>query len=295
MGIPEHWRIDGETRVVGIIGDPVSHSLSPPMHNAAFAHYGMNWCYLPFPVSPSLLPDAIRGLRALGVVGVNVTIPHKEPVLPLLDEVEEEAKMIGAVNTIHIVEGKCLGYNTDVSGFREALRSEARFVPTGRRVAVLGAGGGARAVCAAVAREGAEEVIILNRTLARARRLADDLARLFPQVRFFFLPLEGKQVKELLPSCDLVVQATSLGMKGEGSPLQDPTVFHEGMVVVDLVYHPPETPFLRMARERGAKTVNGLSMLVYQGARSFEIWTGRPAPIAVMKQVVGLWAHQREE
>jgi shikimate dehydrogenase len=287
--------IDGETRVVGIIGDPVSHSLSPRMHNAAFAHYHMNWCYLPFPVPSPLLPDAIRGLRALGIVGVNVTIPHKESVLPLLDEVDGEARAIGAVNTIHIVEGRCFGYNTDAHGFREALRQEGLFAPSGRRVAVLGAGGGARAVCAAVAWEGAGEVVILNRTPERGRRLAEDLARRFPETRFSFLPLEGRLVKEVLPTCDLVVQATSLGMKGEASPVKEPTVFHKGMVVVDLVYQPEETPFLRMARAMGAKTVTGLTMLVYQGARSFEIWTGRPAPVAVMKQAIGLTLYHREE
>lgn len=278
-------RIDGHTRLVGLIGYPVEHTRSPQMHNAAFEALGLNYCYVPLPVAPADVGAAIAGLAALGFVGVNVTIPHKQAVIPYLDELSAEAQAIGAVNTIVFASGRRIGYNTDGPGFLRAL-TDRGFSVAGKRALVLGAGGAARAVVYALAQAGGEATVV-NRTEARAAALAAELRRYVPgPVQSG--ALDAEQIARLASAVDLVVNATSLGMGahvGE-SPWPADVPFPSAAIAYDLVYAGAAgarpTAFLRQAEAVGAQTLDGSYMLVYQGALAFEKWTGQSAPIEVM-------------
>jgi shikimate dehydrogenase len=279
--------INGHTKLVGLIGHPVEHSLSPAMHNSAFAALSLNWCYVPLPVLPERLREAIAGLRALGFVGANVTVPHKEAVMSHLDEVTPEAQAIGAVNTIAmslavVCEGRNIGYNTDWQGFLTAL-SEGGFDSQGKRAVVLGAGGAARAAVYALAHAGAQ-VTILNRTLARAQALVQDFSRLFPSLPFRFFSFTSQALEKQTTEAHLLVNTTPVGMWPEvdQSPWPEDLGFPGHLTVFDLVYNPRQTKLLRQARAAGAKGIGGLGMLVHQGAAAFELWTGEKAPVETM-------------
>jgi shikimate dehydrogenase len=274
--------INGQTKLVGLIGYPVEHSLSPAMHNSAFAALNLNWCYVPSPVPPERLGEAIVGLRALGFVGANVTVPHKQAVMCFLDEVTPETQAIGAVNTIVVREGRSIGYNTDWQGFLTAL-SEGGFDPQGKRAVVLGAGGAARAVVYALAHDGVQ-VTVLNRTPSRAQALIRNFSSLFPSTFLFALPLTLQTLEEQTANAHLLVNTTSVGMWPEvgRSPWPEALSFPSHLTVFDLVYNPGETRFLWQARAAGAKSIGGLGMLVHQGAAAFELWTGEKAPVGAM-------------
>lgn len=276
----------GVPTYVGLLGWPVAHSRSPAMQNAAFRACGLNWEYLLLPVRPEHVQDAVRGLRAFGFGGANVTVPHKQAVMAALDEVTTEARAIGAVNTIVHRDGRLVGYNTDALGFLRALR-EAGFDPRGCRAVVLGAGGAARAVVYALLAARAQ-VTIANRTVSRARDLGDQLGALFGS-RVIVLPLSAETLAPALAAADLLVNTTSVGMSHRddppmtADPLPAELSLRPGLVVNDLVYSPLETPLLRRARNAGADVVNGLGMLVHQGAAAFELWTGEKAPVEIMR------------
>ena len=269
--------INGQTKLVGLIGYPVEHSFSPIMHNSAFAALNLNWCYVPLPVHPERLGEAIAGLQALGFVGVNVTVPHKEAVMPLLDHVAPAAQAIGAVNTIVVRGGQGIGYNTDWQGFLTAL-SEGDFDPQGKRAVVMGAGGAARAVVYALAQAGAQ-VTVLNRTLARAQALVKDFSPLFPA-----LPLTLQTLEEQTAEAHLLVNATSVGTwPGVNQSIwPQGLAFPSHLTVFDLVYNPRQTRLLQQAEAVGAKVIGGLGMLVHQGAAAFELWTGEKPPVKTM-------------
>jgi shikimate dehydrogenase len=294
-GIPPLVR--GDTRVVGVFGYPVEHSLSPAMHNAAFAALRLSYIYIPFPVSPDALGSAIRSLPALGIVGVNLTIPHKENVLPFLDAITDEAREVGAVNTVHCVAGRLLGDNTDGRGFYEPLR-EIGLSFERKQVVVLGAGGAARSVVFRLLREGAN-VVLTNRTLARAERLAQDAADAGygAQMRVVDADETG-ELRDAIAGAELLVHTTRIGMHPatEALPSVPPEAFHPDLLVYDLVYNPVETRLLQEARRRGCRTLTGVKMLVYQGAAAFERWTGHWPPTAVMEAAVleGLNSPTRE-
>lgn len=275
--------LTGRTRLVGVIGWPVEHSLSPVMHNTAFAALGLDWAYLPLPVYPDHLGEALRGLRALGFAGANVTVPHKQAVLAHLDEVSHAAQVIGAVNTIVVREGSLYGDNTDAAGFITSLH-EAGFDPAGTYCALMGAGGAARAVVHALADAGALQMCVYNRSFRRARDLCRDMAKFHPDVRFE--PASLNDVSAIGDDTDLLVNTTSLGMwpHTEASPWPHDLPIRGHLTVCDLVYNPLETLFLTQARAVGAKTIGGLGMLVHQGAAAFEMWTSRPAPAETMRQ-----------
>jgi len=275
--------IGSGTKVVGVFGYPIRHSASPAMQNAAFRASGLDYVYLPFGVSPERLKRALLGLPALGICGVNLTIPHKENAIKHMDELSEEATVVGAINTVVVKSGKLKGYNTDVEGFLRSLSEDAGFAPEGEKVAVLGAGGASRSVLFALARAKVSRLMIANRTLGRAEKLAVEMSEKFPEVEIKVMPLGSDSLERQIPSCSLLVNATSLGMKGE-LPVSDADCFHEGLTVYDLVYTPLSTPLLEEAKKRGAKTFNGLSMLVYQGAASFRLWTGEEPPVEVMRR-----------
>ncbi len=286
--------IDGRTQLVGLIGWPVEHSLSPVMHNAAFQALGLPWCYVPLPVPPGKVEAAVRGIAALGFRGVNVTIPHKRAVIPVLDRLAPDAAALGAVNTVAVAredggQVTLIGHNTDAEGFIRALRRAGRD-PTGVRAVILGAGGAARAAVFALRRAGAAEVVVLNRTLSVAQALVADLEAVplpdggTPGGRLVALSLTPETVVESARAADLLVNATPLGMwpDVQSSPWPDGVPVPSHLTVYDLVYNPPQTRLLEQARRSGAQAVGGLGMLVEQGALALEIWTGKPAPVEVM-------------
>jgi shikimate dehydrogenase len=275
--------ISGRTTLVGVVGWPVEHSLSPAMHNAAFAALGLDWAYVPLPVYPDHLGEAVRGLRALGFAGANVTVPHKRAVLNHLDEVSHTAQVIGAVNTIYARDGLLYGDNTDAAGFLASL-DEAGFDPAGSYCALLGAGGAARAVAHALADAGALQVCIYNRNYAHARDLCQDMLKFHPDVRFE--PASFSRVSAIGEDTDLLVNATPVGMwpRTEEAPWPSGLSIPGHLTVCDLVYNPQETLFLTQARSVGAEIVSGLGMLVHQGAAALELWTRQPAPVATMRQ-----------
>jgi len=278
--------ITTDTKVCGLIGDPVEHSVSPAMHNAAFSHLKLDYIYLPFRVEKKHLAGAIDGARALGIKGLNVTIPHKVDVIPLLDGLDPLAEKIGAVNTIVNDNGILKGYNTDAGGFLEALL-QSGFKPQNKKAAVMGAGGASRAVCFALAENGAE-VVILNRQqeMHWAVGLAVSVSELCDR-KVKALELTDKNLEESLEGADLLVNATSVGMNPDaGQTPVDKKLLKPGLTVFDVVYNPVKTRLLSEAEEAGARTISGMDMLIWQGALAFEMWTGIKPPVAIMKEAV---------
>lgn len=272
--------ISGRTRVVGIIGDPVGHSRSPAMHNAAFAALGLDWVYVPFPVAGEDVAAAVAAVRALGLAGINVTVPYKQAVIPHLDRLTPLARRVGAVNTIVNRDGRLLGDNTDVYGFAATLRAH-RVRLRGRHAIVIGAGGAARAVLAALVDAGAARLTIANRTAARARALA----ALMRGPRRAVVPLAALADPALLGDAALVVNTTSLGLHGDALPPIAHAATPARCLFADLVYG-DETAFVRAARRARRPACDGSEMLLQQGARAFTLWTGRRAPLAVMRAVL---------
>lgn len=283
--------IDAHTQLVGLIGWPVEHSLSPLMHNAAFDALELNWRYVPLPVPPGQVGAAVRGLAALGFRGANVTVPHKQAVMPMLHSLAPNARQLGAVNTLVVGRRKdglaaVDGYNTDDKGFVGALRRGGFEPEEGGHAVVVGAGGAARAVVFGLLWSGIREVTVLNRTLERAQELISDLRGYpGPTSLLHALPLTPDSLIESASGARLLVNATPVGMW----PHEDASIWPEGvpvsahLTIFDLVYNPPETQLLRLARESGAHAIDGLGMLVRQGELSFEMWTGELAPDGVMR------------
>ncbi len=269
---------------LGVITGPDKQSTSPAFQQAAIDALDLGLRYERWATERSGLATRVTGLRAPSVLGANVTIPHKEAVMPMLDELDPLVKRIGAVNTIHNADGRLLGYNTDAEGFLRALRDDASFDPRGKHVAIAGAGGAARAVVVALCDAGAASVAILNRTSNRARRLADDTRLSAGPTSLEALDASPESWAKVAARTELLINCTSLGSAGaEESRSPVPAeVIRQETLVYDLVYRPTETCLLREARSRGAHTLGGLPMLIYQGAASLKIWTGRDAPIDVM-------------
>jgi shikimate dehydrogenase len=269
---------------LGVITDPNKQSTSPAFQQAAIDALGLDLVYERWPTEPSGLGTRVTGLRAPTVLGANVTIPHKEAVMPLLDELDPLVQRVGAVNTIINRDGTLSGYNTDVEGFLRALREDGGFDPRDKQVVIAGAGGAARAVVVALAEAGATSVAVLNRTIERGRRLADDLRAQTGTAALEALEATRENWAKVAARAEVLVNCTSLGTAGpeEGASAIPAEVIRPEMLVFDLVYRPAETRLLRDARSRGARTVGGLPMLIYQGAASFKIWTGRDAPVDVM-------------
>jgi shikimate dehydrogenase len=273
---------DARTTVVGVMGYPVRHSLSPLLHNAAFAALGLNWVSVAFEVAGGRAAAALDGMRALGVAGLSVTMPHKADVAAAVDECSAVATQLGAVNCVLNRDGRLYGDNTDGAGFVASLDRAAHFDPAGKQCLIIGAGGAARAVTLALADAGAASVTVVNRTAARAV----DVAALAGRVGR--VGETGAGVVALVAAAELVVNATPVGMEGSGAAgdgwLIAPSVLHAGQVVADLVYAPRPTPWLAAAAQAGATTVDGLGMLVHQASAQLELWTGLPAPVDVMWQ-----------
>lgn len=276
------WTLTGHTRIVGVIGWPIEHSVSPPMHNAAFRALDLDWCYVPFPVHPERVREALMGARALGLKGLNATIPHKQTLLSLMDELTPEARIIGAVNTVILRDERMIGHNTDAAGFLRALR-EAGFAPEGCFALVLGAGGAARAVVYALCGVGAQ-VMILNRTVSRACALADAFSQMIANARLAADALDRETLARVSQQVQLIVNTTPLGMwpQMDASPWPSEIAFPRQAFLFDLIYNPRETRLMRQARAAGAEAIDGLGMLVHQGAEAFYLWTGVQPPTDVM-------------
>ena len=268
--------INGKTKIIGLIGENIENSLSPFIHNQIIIKYSLDFCYLPFQVKEADLNKAIQGIKALNIKGVNVTFPYKEKVIEFLDEVEESARRIGAVNTIVNNKGNLSGYNTDVIGFKKSLQDKGKFVIKEKNAVVLGAGGAARGVIYTLLEEGIEEISIFNRTLEKAEKIKQDFSPFFPRSSINIFSFEQNNIKDKIKEANLLVNATSIGMAPQvcNTPLPDEKLFHPNLLVYDLIYHPAKTFFLKQAERAGAKIINGVPMLVYQGIESLYLWTG---------------------
>lgn len=277
-GMP--FSVSGTTRLYGIMGHPVTHSLSPMMHTFAFRQHKLDCIYLPFPVFPAQLAQAVAGVIALGVGGFNVTIPHKEAIIAYVDEVSAAARAIGAVNTVHVRDGRTIGYNTDGEGFLQPLHT--LHVPLTEIVTcLLGAGGAARAVAMALLEAGCPVLVLANRTQERAERLVAVLQEYFPEAQVYAVPFA--EAASVARQSGLLINATSVGLHNADGVLLPDTCFRPGQVVYDLVYRPLYTPLLHAARRSGATIIPGLDMLIGQGAAAFQIWTGLPFPVEAVR------------
>lgn len=274
--------ISGKTRVCGVIGDPIEHTLSPIMHNAAFNALKLDYAFLAFKVKAAGVENALNGMRALNIRGLNVTMPHKSTVINYLDKLDPAAKTINSVNTLLNREGKLLGFNTDGVGALKALRQNG-VEPKGRKVLLLGAGGAARAIAFIMVKE-ADELAVLNRTVKLAQELANLLEKTVNK-KIVAGSLSPKEIQQNLQDSDILINATSVGMKpnANDSPVA-PKLLRPNLAVMDIVYNPIETKLAKDAIAAGAKVISGVEMLIYQGAASFEIWTGKSAPVEVMRQ-----------
>ena len=276
--------IDGSTTLVGVFGAPIKHTASPAMHNAAFEALTMNWAYLAFHVDPQNLRAALQGARDMGLAGINLTVPHKILALDCVDEIDAEARKLGAVNTIAMEKGKLRGFNTDGYGFLRAVKEEFNLSLRGKRVLVLGAGGAGRGIAVKCALDGAARVIVANRTLAKIEPIAREIRN--TKTEFLSLALTADEIRRVIDEVDLVVNATSVGLKDGDSLGLGADLFSPRLRVYDTIYRPAETELLQIAGGAGAQVANGLGMLLHQGAKSFEIWTKRKAPLAVMRRAL---------
>ena len=269
--------------LIGLFGHPVGHSLSKTMHTAAIKALGIPWEYKLFDIHPSKLSLAIEGIRLFGLRGVNVTVPHKTAVMPYLDKISDTARLCGAVNTIVNVDGILSGHNRDFGGFMEALKYHG-FETKGKKILVFGAGGSARAIVSALSSLEASVIYLSNRTLKKAQTLAEGLTNVFP------VDFDNKTIDSYIRSVDAIINTTSLGMypKIVENPLDGIHFIPENLFVFDLIYNPWQTVFLQKARIAGCKTANGAEMLVRQGALSFKLWTGRDAPVDIMRNALAL-------
>ncbi|MDR2700289.1 MAG: shikimate dehydrogenase [Nitrososphaerota archaeon] len=274
--------VSGRTRVCAVIGDPVEHSLSPVIQNAAFYALNLDVIYTAFRVKPSDVANALSGIRALGVLGLNVTMPHKEAVIAHLDWIDDTAKFLNTVNTIHHKNGKMLGYSTDGIGAFRALKENGSD-PQGKRVLIFGAGGAARSIAHALIQE-ADELVILNRTVSEAEKLSELLKRKFGK-KISVGSLSSEVVKEKISDSDILLNTTSAGMNPNiNQSLVMSDILKSDLTVMDIVYNPYKTQLAKDAQAAGIKVISGVEMLIYQGAAAFEIWTGQQAPVQVMRK-----------
>lgn len=278
--------IRGETKVLGIFGYPVKHTFSPLIHNAAFRNKGLDYVYLPFEVKPEDLKEATKAIRALNLLGVSVTVPHKETIVPFLDDITEEALLSGAVNTILNRDGFLIGYNTDGEGYIQSLKNDTGFDPKGKTILILGAGGAAKGILASLAMRSPVRVIISNRTRSRASRLVKEFQGKFPDVELKSIDLKIDTLKRCLQDTHLLINATTMGMEGKETVKLPLASLPKDGIVSDIVYKPLDTPMIKQAESLGIKTHKGLGMLLEQGALGFKIWTGVEAPVEVMREIL---------
>lgn len=311
------FRVNGLTKMTGLLGNPVEHTISPVLQNSLFSSTGINGIYLPLKVPEGCLSDVVNGLRAVGFVGFNVTIPYKRAIIEYLDEISEEAELLGAVNTVKIERGRLLGYNTDGDGFMRAFSEQAGTDFAQKKVCILGAGGTARALAIRIALEGADKIHIINRTLLGAKMLAEKINQVMgrrghakktdtcdaPTEAIESIVMDSPPTAaaitasvaeagslesvRVLEQCDIIINATSVGMHPEmnACPLEEGFSFRQEQIIYDVIYNPTETKLMTLARRRGCTAVNGAGMLFYQGVKAFEIWMGSIIPVKKLNEL----------
>lgn len=270
-------------KIFGLIGYPVEHSLSPAMHNAAFSALNINAEYRLFPLKEDELKGFLAGLKENNIFGLNVTIPHKEKVMASLHNISPEARLIGAVNTIRVTQDRLEGFNTDGAGFLKHLTGDLKFIPADKNIAMVGAGGAAKAVCVYLTKEKPKSISIFDVNKTKAAALINHLKEHFANIEFKQADSsEGLDIR----GADLLINATPIGMQETDACLVNTESIHKNLLVYDLIYNPRETKLLETAKEKGATVSNGLGMLLYQGAAAFELWTGQKAPVEVMRKAL---------
>jgi len=269
-------------KLYGLIGNPVEHSLSPYMHNAAFSRLNIDAAYLPFLVEKGKLGPAISALKRTGISGFNVTVPFKSECIKYLDRIDPLAKAIGAVNTVVNKDRKLIGYNTDCTGFLRSVKEDLRFSPKGRDIFLLGAGGAARAVAFGLAKSNAKTIMIYDIMPLKVNALITDVKKSFPAVDI--IASGFKDMPRLIQGCRLLVNCTPVGMRSKDPLPIEAKLLHKGLKVYDIVYTPLKTRLVKTAEGKSIKAVNGINMLLYQGVLAFELWTGRKAPVSLMRK-----------
>lgn len=286
-------KISGSTRPFAVLGHPIGHTLSPVMHNAAFEKLGWDALYLAFDVKPDRLMSVLPAMRSMGFGGVNLTIPHKEVAFKGLEHLDASAQLLGAVNTVQFAnDGRMIGHNTDGFGFIRALEEAFGKAVAGDAVFVLGSGGAGRACALMAAQEGARAITLSDVEVERCQRVAAEIRARFPDVATRVAAGAAEQIADAREA-DVVVQATPVGMKEGDASLLPPEAFRPGQRAFDLIYHVPKTVFMRAAEQGGAQASNGLGMLLHQGARAFQIWTGVVPPIVEMRRALELAVYGR--
>ncbi len=275
--------VDGKTGIYGLFGFPVTHSLSPAMHNVAFNQLNINAIYLPFAVAPEKLKEAVNSIKTFGIQGVNVTVPHKENIIKHLDNLSEDAYIIQAVNTVVNKDGKLMGHNTDGYGFINSLM-EMKFNPKDKSFLIVGSGGAARAISINVAKHRAKEIFICDVIEEKAKKLKDYTKSVFSNC--YIEAVSPEDLKVLKNRIDILVNATPIGLKKDDPLVVDKQLLKRDIFVYDLIYNPAQTKLLALAEKMGLACSNGLNMLLYQGALSFKLWTGKNPPVAVMKKAL---------
>ena len=280
--------ITGHTRLTALLGSPVAHSISPLMHNEAFQLLDLDYTYLCFEVNEETLPAAVDGLKACGIRGFNLTMPNKNKIVELLDELSPAARLIGAVNTVVNDDGHLTGYNTDGVGYMQAVK-DAGYDITGKTITIMGAGGAATAICAQAALDGVEKIHIFARETSRfwdrTQKLAENINSTLPCKAVLHENKDTAALAQAISESALLLNATSVGMapNTEGTIIEDTSLYHPDLIVSDVIYNPRETRFLKEAREAGCRTFNGMYMLLYQGAEAFRLWTGKEMPVKEIK------------
>lgn len=280
--------ITGHTRLTALLGSPVAHSISPLMHNEAFQLLDLDYTYLCFEVNEKTLPAAVDGLKACGIRGFNLTMPNKNKIVELLDELSPAARLIGAVNTVVNDDGHLIGYNTDGVGYMQAVK-DAGYDITGKTITIMGAGGAATAICAQAALDGVEKIHIFARETSRfwdrTQKLAENINSTLPCKAVLHENKDTAALAQAISESALLLNATSVGMapNTEGTIIEDTSLYHPDLIVSDVIYNPRETRFLKEAREAGCRTFNGMYMLLYQGAEAFRLWTGKEMPVKEIK------------
>jgi len=281
--------VSGRTKIAGLLGNPVEHSVSPQLHNTISMCMGHDIIYVPFKVEKNDLEYAVNGLRAINVIGFNVTIPYKSDIIKYLDDVSDEALLIGAVNTVKNEKGRLIGYNTDAEGFRRSFVGETGYGFKNKRVAVIGAGGAARAIAMKVALDGAEHIDIANRTVSKALELSEFISEK-TGIHVRALSMNEAEERNILCQNEIIINTTSLGMYPEMDkcPVNDFSCFGKNHVFYDIIYNPLKTKLMKEAEKQGCKVINGLGMLIYQGIYAYEIWTGSKLPETIKDELFRL-------
>lgn len=279
-------RVTGKTRLIGVIGNPVEHSISPMLHNTLCRHFGVDIIYVPFKVEKSDLDNAVKGMKAINILGFNITIPYKKDIMKYIDDNTKEALLMGAVNTVKNIDGRFYGYNTDAEGFSRSFKQESRTNFRDKKVALIGAGGAARAIAVKVAMEGARKIYVVNRTESKAREFIEMINGNVKNIAEYTL-LDKNYISSVFKESEIIINTTSVGMYPNiyESPTDKFDIFSKGQIVYDVIYNPTKTKFLIEAENMGCKTINGLGMLFYQGMYAFEIWTGIKLTEEVIKEL----------